>query len=335
MLFTSRFTAPLPLHKWVDFIPTGDEVEIPFAFRVSDRQVFAVPDPDQIQAAIRGLQHWLSTEQRAGRDAMWLPETTLQRLRELPSRIAATTVAAAPVSVPTSEPSRGGESPSVVEPATMGNREPGTSGGDQEKRDQLNALARQARRDPESLSLGTLRDTMVFATGNPEADLMFVGEAPGYEEEKQKKPFVGPAGQLLTRIIEAMGMSRDDVYISNIVKFRPMIDDGSRQGRSNRKPTVTEMAACVKYVRSEIDIVQPKVIVALGGTAAQGLLGLQGSIGNIRNRFHDLDGTPVMVTYHPSYLLYREKEGPAAVKAEKRKVWDDMQMVLARLGEAQ
>jgi len=172
---------------------------------------------------------------------------------------------------------------------------------------------------------------MVFASGNPNADLMFVGEAPGYEEEKQKKPFVGPAGQLLTKIIEAMGLLRDDVYISNIVKFRPMIDDGTNQGRSNRKPSAEEMALSVKYVRSEIEIVSPKVIVALGGTAAAGLLGVEGSVGKLRNRFHDLAGTPVMVTFHPSYLLYREKEGPAAVKAEKKKVWDDMQLVLAQL----
>ena len=228
--------------------------------------------------------------------------------------------------------------PPTTKPTETTHKEQGTkniAAGDQQKRDQLNALARQAKSDPESRALGTLRDTMVFATGNPDAELMFVGEAPGYEEEKQKKPFVGPAGQLLTKIIEAMGLSRDDVYISNIVKFRPMIDDGNAQGPSNREPSVTEMAACVKYVRAEIDVVQPKVIVALGGTAAQGLLGLQGGIGKLRNQFHDLDGTPVMVTYHPSHLLYQEKEGPAAVKAEKRKVWDDMQLVLAKLGRAQ
>lgn len=302
-------------------------------------------EPHQIQSAIRGLQHWLSIEQRAGRDAVWLPETTLQRLRELPIRLAtqaptAPAVNEAPAPAPTQNtPSVQSEVPvpAAEPPVTTAQESSATNAtaGDQEKRDQLNALARQAKLDPESRALGSLRDAMVFATGNPDAELMFVGEAPGYEEEKHKKPFVGPAGQLLTKIIEAMGLSREDVYISNIVKFRPMIDDGNTQGRSNRKPTITEMAACVKYVRAEIDVVEPKVIVALGGTAAQGLLGLQGSIGNLRNQFHDLDGTPVMVTYHPSYLLYREKEGPAAVKAEKRKVWDDMQLVLAKLGRAQ
>jgi DNA polymerase len=323
----------------VIFVAPNRSGEFPFAIRVTDRQVFAVAEPDQIQAAIRGLQHWLSVEQRAGREAVWLPETTLQRLRDLPTRLAASAPASA--AVETTAPVEAASAVTTTAPATelptTKSREQSTmttAAGDQQKRDQLNALARQAKRDPESRELGTLRDIMVFATGNPDAELMFVGEAPGYEEEKQKKPFVGPAGQLLTKIIEAMGLSRDDVYISNIVKFRPMIDDGSKQGRSNRKPTIIEMAACVKYLRAEIDVVQPKVIVALGGTAAQGLLGLQDSIGKIRNQFHDLDGTPVMVTYHPSYLLYREKEGPAAVKAEKRKVWDDMQMVLAKLGQA-
>ena len=291
-------------------------------------------EPDQIQAAIRGLQHWLTIEQRAGREAIWLPTTTLQRLRDLPARLAASAPAAVAAPAPAPTPAAIKQAAPVTQQPETKSNEPSTNntGSDREKRDQLNALARQAKRDPESRALGTLRDTMVFATGNPDADLMFVGEAPGYEEEKRKKPFVGPAGQLLTKIIEAMGLSRDDVYISNIVKFRPMVGEGSSQGRSNRKPTVIEMAACVKYVRAEIDVVQPKVIVALGGTAAQGLLGLQGSIGKLRNQFHDLDGTPVMVTYHPSYLLYREIEGPAAVKAEKRKVWDDMQLVLAKLG---
>lgn len=278
-----------------------------------------------IQAAIGGLSDWLEREQRSGKDAVWLPDETLQRLHELPQRLAGASVAPAP-------------GPQAVDPEPLAESVPAAATttanatDDQAARDQLNALAREAKRDSDCRGLGSLRDTMVFATGNPNADLMFVGEAPGYEEEKQKKPFVGPAGQLLTTIIEAMGLMRDEVYISNIVKFRPMIDDGARQGRSNRKPTAEEMAASVKYVRSEIGIVRPSVIVALGGTAASGLLGLEGSIGRLRNQFHDLDGTSVMVTYHPSYLLYREKEGPEALKAEKRKVWEDMCLVLKKLG---
>jgi uracil-DNA glycosylase family 4 len=294
--------------------------------------VLAVADTDKIQAAIHGLQDWLKVEQRSGREAIWLPSTTLDRLRELPSRLATASVPAA-VAAPAPAPAEQMTAPVAERPQTK-NNEASTknTAPDQQKRDQLNALARQAKRDPESRALGSLRDIMVFASGNPDAELMFVGEAPGYEEEQQRKPFVGPAGQLLIKIIGAMGLSRDDVYISNIVKFRPMIDDGSSHGRSNREPTVTEMATCVKCVRAEIDIVQPKVIVVLGGTAAQGLLGLQGGIAKMRNQFHDLDGTPVMVTYHPSYLLQCETDGAVRFKAEKRKVWDDMQLVLKKLG---
>jgi uracil-DNA glycosylase family 4 len=175
-------------------------------------------------------------------------------------------------------------------------------------------------------SMGTLRDTMVFATGSPDAQLMFVGEAPGADEEKQREPFVGPAGQLLNKILKAMGIERSDVYISNIVKFRPRIDGLPDQGSKNRKPTAEEMAAAVQYVKQEIAIVQPKVIVALGGTAMEGLLGIEGAVSRMRSHFHDLHGRPVMVTYHPSYLLRNEDV------SEKRKLWEDMLMVMERLG---
>ena len=174
---------------------------------------------------------------------------------------------------------------------------------------------------------------MVFSVGNPDAPLMFVGEAPGFEEERLREPFVGPAGQLLTKIIVAMGLRRpEDVYISNIVKFRPLDGDARFQGQRNRKPTPVEMAAAVKYVLAEIAVVQPRVIVALGGTATEGLLELTGSVSSMRGRFFDLRGTPVMVTYHPSYLLREESKSPDQGKAEKRKVWEDMLMVMERLG---
>ncbi len=264
---------------------------------------------------------------------MWLPEETLQRLRELPQRIRpAAAVSEAPPARP-SEPTPAPASPPVAAkvatpvPATP----PSSVGADRAKRDRLNALARAAKNDAECRALGTLRNTMVFATGNPDADLMFIGEAPGYEEEQNKKPFVGAPGELLTKIITAMGLQREHVYISNILKFRPMVNDGTNQGRANRKPSAEELALSVKYVRSEIEIVAPKVIVVLGGTAATSLLGLDDGVATLRGRFHDLDGIPVMVTYHPSYLLSQEKAGPAAVKAEKKKVWDDLQLVLARL----
>ena len=164
----------------------------------------------------------------------------------------------------------------------------------------------------------------MFATGNPDADLMFVGEAPGMEEEKKHRPFVGPAGQLLDKIIKVMGLERDDVYISNIVKFRPSTGAGS-QGSSNRKPTAEEMATSVGYVLEEIEVVQPRAIVALGGTAMEGLLGLEGGVARNRSQFHTLRGIPVLVTYHPSYLLRKPE------LSEKRKVWQDMLLVMEQL----
>lgn len=172
--------------------------------------------------------------------------------------------------------------------------------------------------------LGTLRETMVFSTGNPEAEVMLVGEAPGYQEEREQEPFVGPAGQKLNEILKAMGLDRGEVYISNIVKFRPAM---SRQTTNNRKPTPEEMASCLPFVRAEVGIVRPRCLVALGGTAAEGLLGLEGSVGSMRGRWHDFEGIPARVTYHPAYLLH----GRAGLQ-DKRRIWEDMLVVMEQLG---
>lgn len=190
--------------------------------------------------------------------------------------------------------------------------------------EQLDSLRRQAENWGPAKSLGSLRETMVFATGNPEARVMLVGEAPGYQEEREREPFVGPAGQKLNDILKAMGISREEVYISNIVKFRPATP---RQTTNNRKPTPEEMAACMPFVRAEIGIVKPECLIALGGTAAEGLLGLEGSVTSMRGKWHDLSGTPVRVTYHPSYLL--QSGGSTNVK---RQVWEDMLAVMEKIG---
>lgn len=189
-------------------------------------------------------------------------------------------------------------------------------------------------KNSESLkALGTLRDTVVFPTGNPLADLMFVGEAPGAQEEEERKPFVGPAGQKLNDIIKAMGLTREEVYISNIVKYRPKKGDGRFQGTGNRPPDHNEMAASMDYVRREIAVVQPKVIVALGGTAAEGLLEIGGSVKSMREKVHGFSGIPLIVTYHPSYLLRQEAEkGKAGSKDARRAVWDDMLKAMEILG---
>lgn len=190
--------------------------------------------------------------------------------------------------------------------------------------EQLDSLRRQAENWTPLRSLGSLRETMVFSTGNPEARVMLVGEAPGYQEEKEREPFVGPAGQKLNEILKAMGLSREEVYISNIVKFRPAMP---RQTTNNRKPTPAEIAACLPFVRAEIDIVKPECIIALGGTAAEGLLGITGTVTSLRGPWHVFEGTPVRVTYHPSYLLQSGGSNPV-----KRQVWEDMLAVMEKLG---
>jgi DNA polymerase len=167
---------------------------------------------------------------------------------------------------------------------------------------------------------------MVFATGNPDARIMLVGEAPGYEEERKREPFVGPAGQKLNDILKAMGIDRGEVYISNIVKFRPATP---RQTTNNRKPSPEEMAACLPFVREEVAIIRPECIVALGGTAAEGLLGLSGTVGSMRGKWHEFYGIPVRVSYHPSYLLQS-----GANLSVKRQLWEDMLAVMEQLGMA-
>ncbi len=170
--------------------------------------------------------------------------------------------------------------------------------------------------------LASSRRQTVFGVGNPNADVMFIGEAPGVDEDAQGEPFVGRAGQLLTRIIETMGWERGDVYIANILKCRPDMPRGSS---GNRPPTPVEMQTCRPYLMEQIDIIQPKILVALGAVAVEGLLGTRGTMRELRGRWHSYNGTPLMITYHPAYLLRNQSP------SEKRKVWEDMLLVLERL----
>jgi DNA polymerase len=151
---------------------------------------------------------------------------------------------------------------------------------------------------------------------------MFVGEAPGADEDAQGEPFVGAAGQLLTRIIKTMGLSRETVYIANILKCRP---DTPGQSAGNRKPTSDEMKTCLPYLLEQIDLIRPKVLVALGATAIEGLLGTVSAIGRLRGHFQIFRDIPLMPTFHPAYLL-RNQALP-----EKRKVWEDMLQVMGKL----
>jgi DNA polymerase len=169
--------------------------------------------------------------------------------------------------------------------------------------------------------LASTRTQVVFGVGNIDAELMFVGEAPGADEDLQGEPFVGLAGQLLTRMISAMGLSREKVYIANILKCRPHMPAGSS---GNRKPTPEEMQTCIPYLHAQIDLIQPKVLVALGGTAVEGLLAKNG-IMKLRGQWHTYRGLPLMPTFHPAYLLRNQSN------AEKRKVWEDLLAVMEKL----
>ena len=222
----------------------------------------------------------------------------------------------APVPAPAPAPVR---EPAPEPPAPAAEAEPEMS-----VEQKLEYLRQRAADWKPARRLGTLRDTMVFAVGNPRARLMLVGEAPGYEEERQVEPFVGPAGQLLTRILGAMGLQGSDVYISNVCKFRPSM--GENQGTASRAPSPEELAACLPLIMAEIRAIQPACIVCLGGSSAKGLLGMQQGVNALRGRWMECQGVPVRVTYHPSYLLRNE-----ALSA-RRALWEDMLEVMERLG---
>ena len=164
---------------------------------------------------------------------------------------------------------------------------------------------------------------IVFGVGNVDTEVMFVGEAPGAEEDVKGEPFVGRAGQLLNKIIVTMGFKREEIYLANVLKCRP---DTPGQTYGNRPPRPDEMESCRPCLFEQIDIIGPKAIVALGATAMKGLLDLDSPMRDLRGRWHDYKGIPVMATYHPSYLLRNQ------APTEKRKVWEDLLMVKEKLG---
>lgn len=171
-------------------------------------------------------------------------------------------------------------------------------------------------------NLVSSRNSVVFGVGDIHARLMFVGEAPGADEDARGEPFVGKAGELLTKIIIAMGLSREQVFIANILKCRP---DTPGQSAGNRKPTPAEMATCIPWLHDQINLIQPEVMVALGATAVEGLLGKTDGITRLRGHWQSYRGIPLMPTFHPAYLLRNQ------APAEKRKLWEDMLAVLQRL----
>jgi DNA polymerase len=212
--------------------------------------------------------------------------------------------------------------PNVVEPRPVARERTAPSNtpvaGDDERLTRLALLAERTRSCTTCI-LCQKRKQAVFARGNPFSELCFVGEGPGADEDAQGEPFVGKAGQLLDRMIAAMGYARDDVYICNIVKCRPP---------DNRKPEPDEMAACIPYLHEQLALVKPRAIIALGATAVQGLTGTTEGITRLRGKWRLYKGTtPIMPTFHPAYLL----RTPAA----KRDVWSDLQDVMRVLAKKQ
>ncbi|MCC7202754.1 MAG: uracil-DNA glycosylase [Nitrospirae bacterium] len=182
------------------------------------------------------------------------------------------------------------------------------------KPEQLQAL-RDKIGDCKRCKLWSSRTNIVFGTGNPDTSLMFVGEGPGQEEDRQGEPFVGRAGELLTRMITAMGLKRDDVYIANVIKCRPP---------GNRNPEPDEIAACRPFLNEQIEIIRPDIICALGAFAAHTLLDTATRISDLRGKVHDKGGHKIVATFHPAYLLRNPNE--------KGRAWQDLQIVMRELG---
>jgi DNA polymerase len=268
----------------------------------------------------------LLRRQREGEKSVFLSEESLHLLRE---------AAALPVEAGDPVPAEPGvETARMVAPAAKKAKAPARKAievppspavtlPEGDKLTRWEALREQVLADPWCNSQVKPGKKVVFGVGNIDSRIFFCGEAPGADEEIQGEPFVGPAGQLLTRIIETMGLSRETVYIANIMNYRPPIDTPV----GNRPPEPAEMTYCLPFLLAQLEIVQPEVIIALGNTAIEGLLGHDPKrrIGKIRGQWMEFNGIPLLPTFHPSYLLRNQS------LRTKRMVWEDMLSVMERL----
>src|SRR5438067_2426896 len=217
-------------------------------------------------------------------------------------------------------PDRAKPPPVAETPSLFGEvEEPVVPNGPADRRVALAVLAEEVKACTACAELASTRTQTVFGVGPMDAELCFLGEAPGADEDRLGEPFVGAAGQLLNRIIAACGLKREEVYICNILRCRPP---------ANRTPTAEEAANCREYLEKQLELVRPKFICALGGCAAQNLLNTTESLGRLRRRFHDFRGIPVLCTYHPAFLL------PHRSPEKKKDVWEDMKLLLAKMGRA-
>ncbi|MGA2052068.1 MAG: uracil-DNA glycosylase [Opitutales bacterium] len=295
----------------------------------------------QIEALAEELRHLRAS----GMERVFVSEETLERLRRAAGKARSETVE--PEQEPVNEPEREAEVRSfAVSADALGARKgaPGAGAGLRWDGQPMAPLPEppvvKLPKGSKAEQMAWLRDLVlncatcrehvrpgrkvVFGVGSEEAEIFFCGEGPGADEEKQGEPFVGPAGQLLTKIIQAMGLTREQVYIGNIMKWRPEMP--SEWG--NREPTLQEVEFSLPYLRAQLEIVRPKVIVALGKTAVNGLLGHDPlrKMGAVRGRWQEFAGVPLMPTFHPSYLLRN------AALAVKRQVWEDIMKVMEKAG---
>lgn len=286
-----------------------------------------------IAAGLALMQEILLRSKGRGVQSLALEAETISRLRSLPEILSRSQVQVRSAILPESKAD-------LLQPDSntdgVRERHPLSSEKTVEERDeaairkQLRALFEEISADKSLLVNGTLFETVVYSSGNPMADLLFVGEAPGAEEEIQRKPFVGPAGEKLMGVLKAMGLRRQDVYITNVLKRRPKMNDGKFQQSRDRLPISVEMEAYLPYLKREISLVAPKVIVALGLTAAEGLLEIGASLASLRGRLHEFEGRPLIVTFHPSFLL--RADGETKEMEAKRAAWEDMLTVMEMLG---
>jgi DNA polymerase len=192
-----------------------------------------------------------------------------------------------------------------------------------ERRVALRLLAERVAVCERCPALASSRTQTVFGVGRLDPDVCLVGEAPGADEDAQGEPFVGAAGQLLTRILAACGLRREDVYIANILKCRPP---------GNRTPEAQEADNCREHLLAQLDLVRPRFLLALGGTAIKGLLNTSASISRLRGKVHSFEGIPVVVTYHPAFLLPHRCPDDKTLRERKKMVWDDMKFLMTQLG---
>ncbi len=259
-----------------------------------------VPTPEELARQAR--QH-LASLQAAGVE--WLPNAALAPAASPATSVASTPAESAPHSLFDAHERIDPVNPSATQqPLSL-----------EQRHQELTVLAQTVAKCTRCAELASTRTQTVFGEGPVDAELCFIGEAPGADEDATGRPFVGAAGQLLNRIITACGMKREEVYIGNILRCRPP---------GNRLPLADEAANCREYLERTLELVRPKFICCLGACAAQNLLGTTLSIGKLRGKFHDYRGMAVLCTYHPAYLL----RNPNA----KKDVWEDMKKLLARMG---